>query len=338
MLGLVVASLGGEPGVVDHEFVWASATHGDRRHRAIEMRPDDWNGWAVVLLGGGSVTDEDWTVPGSFVDPHSGQELVFTVDGEDTRDALAIARALVDRGYVVWRWSSVHADDALHAESPAMAEPLRFADGVELTNTMVARFLGETERLEGAVLVGHSLGANRGIRAGAADDRVRGFVFLAGARLTSLPEVPSALSERAIADRNADGNGDGVLSGDELMPEHVRRWDVDGDGVVRGWEIAGVEAARAGGWPEGGRGSQLEPLLSSGKPALALFGGLDAMSVHGPVLAMEAERAGSPVDVEYAADRGHQLSVERDGMCDDIDGAVIERVAAWIDQLRERSE
>lgn len=337
VLSVTLASSAG-PDVNEHEFVWSSETLGDRRHRAVEMRPNEWNGWAVVLLGGGMVTDENWTVPGSFVDPGSGETMQFTIDGEDTRDAQVIGKALVEQGYVVWRWSSVHEDDQLHAQDPAMAEGLRFADGVELTNNMVSQFLDRTEGLDGAVLIGHSLGANRAIRAGAMDDRVSGFVFLAGARLTSLPSVPSELSRQAIADQESDANGDGLLSTDELTPQQLARWDVDGDGAVRGWEIAGVEAARAGGWPDGGRGSKLELLIESEKPALALFGGLDTMSVHGPVLAMEAERVDAPIEVEYFADLGHQLSVEKDGLCDDIDSAIVNRIVDWVHDLRSSGD
>jgi pimeloyl-ACP methyl ester carboxylesterase len=302
------------------------------------VRPRDWNGWAVILLGGGLVTDESWTVPGSFTDSNSGEEHTFTIDGEPTRDAQAIANELASRGYVVWRWSSVHEDDALHAQDPAMAEPLPFADGIELTSAMVGRFLDLTDGLDGAVLVGHSLGACRAVHAGAEDDRVRGFVFLAGARLTPVPDRPSVVSAQAITETGLDTDGDGVLSGSELSAERAARWDADGDGVVRGWEIAGSEAALAGGWPEPGRESQLDALLGCGKPALAIFGGLDTMSVHGPVLEIEADRAGAPVVVEYATDRGHQLSVERDGKIDDIDPAVVGRLADWIDSLRETSE
>lgn len=315
---MLIAVIGhAEPTEVRHELVWSSDSLGERRYTAIEMQPDEWNGWAVILLGGGLVTDESWTVPGSFTDPSSGRVHTFTIDGEPTRDALMIANELASRGYVVLRWSSVHEDDALHAQDPAMAEPLPIADGVELTIAMVGRFLDLTDGLDGAVLVGHSLGARRAVLAGAEDDRVRGFVFLAGAWLTPVPDRPSVVSAQAIVDTGLDA---------------------DGDGVVRGWEIAGSEAALAGGWPEPGRDSQLKALLGCSKPALAIFGGLDTMSVHGPVLAMEAGRAESPVEVEYATDRGHQLSLERDGKRDDIDPAVVDRLADWIDGLRETSE
>ncbi len=333
---LLAAALGhAEPTEVRHELVWSTESLGERRHLAIEMRPAAWNGWAVILLGGGLVTDEDWTVPGSVTDASSGAEHALTIDGEPTRDALAIANELVGRGYLVWRWSSVHEDDALHAADPGMAEPLAFDQGVELTNEMVGRLLGLTDGLEGAVLVGHSLGASRAVRAGAGDSRVRGFVLLAGARLTPVPDRPSVVSAAAIAAAGLDADGDGVLSVGECGDERTRSWDADGDGVVRGWEIAGTEAALAGGWPKPGRESQLGVLLASGKPALAVFGGLDAMSVHGPVLAMEARRASAAVRVEYAVDRGHQLSAERDGKIDDIDPAVVDLLADWIDGLRE---
>lgn len=335
---LYVSALAIQPTEVRREFVWNSERYGERRHEAVEMVPESWNGWVVVLLGGGLISDEDWYVPPELTNPSSGETQSFTLDGEPTRDAKTIGDALVGRGYRVWRWSSIHVDDPIHTENQAMGTPVPFESTVEQAMSLVPAMLDASGQLEGAVLIGHSLGASRAVHAGASDDRVRGFVFLAGARLTPTPDKPSVISARAIVESGFDHDSDGVLRGDELSDELKARWDADGDGVVRGWEIAGTDAALTGGWPEADRDSQLAALIECRKPALALFGGLDTMSVHGPVLAMEAARAQAPIEVMYVADRGHQLSIEEGDLCDDIDAAVVERLADWIDGVREAEQ
>src|SRR5262245_40729617 len=89
------------------------------------------SGVGVLLIGGGAMTDEHWTVH-PFVE-QDGAITRFTIDGRPTRDADTIAASLVREGFVVLQWSSIHRDDALHKEKPAFAEPVPFPRSVELT-------------------------------------------------------------------------------------------------------------------------------------------------------------------------------------------------------------
>src|SRR5690242_5278792 len=64
---------------------------------------------AVLLLGGGSVFDLNWTVPPSY--EIDGKVTKVTIDGKETRDAETLAAALAQAGFVVMQWSSIHRDD-----------------------------------------------------------------------------------------------------------------------------------------------------------------------------------------------------------------------------------
>ena len=113
-------------------FTWTPEGAEPRTFEASIERPTKPNAQRVMLVGGGSITDIDWTTPGSFTDPNSGETTQFTIDGEPTKDAMRIARRLLREGYTVWRWSSIYTDDPLHAKDPAMAQYQRFNTTIDM--------------------------------------------------------------------------------------------------------------------------------------------------------------------------------------------------------------
>lgn len=286
-----------------------------RSYEAVIERPEKPNGWKVMLLSGSYAVDLDWTVPGSYADGQ-GNKVQLTLDGKPTRDAATISRELQERGFTVWRYSSIHAQDQLHAENPAFAEVSPFGDTIKIARAAFEN-CARHEPDGPVVFLGHSLGATRGTWIGADADRVKGFVFLAGAYLSDWDGRVNALPEIA-----PDGP------------------DVDGDGVIRGWEAASAEASQQGkpaDRPERFRNTlewPIDALIRAEKPVLAIYGSLDPITVHGPVLAKRAELSGAPIRVEYVHDRDHQLAETRNGLITAIDPAVIDRIGDWLEALR----
>ncbi len=289
-------------------------------------QPDAANGHAVLMLGGGLVTDMDWTVPGSI--EQDGKTVVLTSTGEATRDAETIGRALVDAGFVVMRWSAVHRDDPMAREGGSGAgTPIPFDESVALARAARDAFRARSpEARTRLIAVAHSLGAPRA--AAIVDDGFVALVFLAGAYTSRTEQNPSVLI-RAVA-------------GAEDLPG-VAPPDYDGDGVTRDWERAA--RARLDGSPPDSDRAEARPgvpwptdvLESTRIPLLAVYGGLDPMSVHAPWLERFARQRGlDGVRVEYRAGRGHNLGADVNGRIAPIDPGVVALISAWLSETIER--
>lgn len=301
----------------------------DTFHEAILRQADEPSGVGVLLIGGGMAHDEHWTVPGSY--EHEGVVTPLTIDGRDTRDADVLATALAAAGFDVMQYSSIRADDELHAQNPAMASRMGYEQSVDVARAARAT-LRERAGTERVILIGHSLGATRACHI--ADENVIGMGFLAGAYLSRTSARSRDLAPEALERHAAhDADGDGRLSITEISADADR----DGDGFVSGWELAAHERLAA--IEETGVDPLDDParahfrgdlpwawdVIKDGDwSILAICGGLDTISMHGPMLeTLEG------VEVVYVADRGHQLSVERDGLVGAIDEDVVARVVAW---------
>ena len=288
---------------------------------------------AVLLLGGGSVTDMRWTVPATV--PHEGREVALTSTGEPTRDADDIADALLARGFAVFQYSSIHQGDASHAGNPALADYVSYANARD-----IARAALETLRAQPGidpdriVLVGHSLGGARALQIAATDPgAIRAMALLAPAYASRLSGRPSLAAQEEIAalgelglDAEAGIRRYAWRAKRAAIPEEIRdvpfdTIDRDRDEALRRWEIAGALAiARL----EANDPSDLTPeplfadetfpadaLLQATVPTLLIFGGLDPMTVHAPLVERSASQLGaSNIEVVIAPHRGHNLSTE----------------------------
>jgi dienelactone hydrolase len=249
------------------------------------------------------------------------------------------------------RWSAVHTGDELAKENAGLARGLPFPYSVELTQRALGVLRAQPE-VKGArvALVGLSLGAARACQV--ADDGVVAMVFLSGAYLSrtgrSMRELPAEVWAEYPG---LDADGSGGIDAAELgayrppgsggltaLPAFVDA-DRDRDGVLRPWELAAsVWLTRADAGDTGlvpskptlGEGSWPSEVLEAGKtPVLALYGGLDSMSFHGPwVERLAAKRPG--ITVEYFSGLGHQMSPERDGLYAPIAPEVVDRLAEWL--------
>jgi pimeloyl-ACP methyl ester carboxylesterase len=284
----------------------------------------------AVLFGGGSVTDAHWTVPASV--DHEGQTIPMTTTGEATRDADAIAAALVARGIAVYQFSTVHRDDAAHEANPGMALGIPFPASREIACAALADATARP-RLEGlpVLCIGHSLGAARSIQCAEAEGRVAGLVFLAGAYLSNPRESPSRIEQahvdalRAVgADLDAGATTAQWTGAASSAPEIIRdrafgSLDIDGDGALRRWEFAA--ALHLAMFEAGDRSFEHDRTDLAGEPlpgptlvrlrlpTLAIFGSTDPMSYHGPMVARAAADAGDDawLTVEYRHGLGHNL-------------------------------
>lgn len=309
--------------------------------------PAESNGVSVLLIGGGSASDVHWTVPASYT--VDGKTTECTIDGKETRDADTIAGELAATGFVVMQWSAVHRDDEQAKVNPAMAMGLPFPRSVELATRAYRELLAQPEaggEKARVILVGHSLGATRACLI--ADGKTIGVVSLAGAYLSKLAGTPSKLvadMREATPGLDADANGT-VSPGefDALAQKAGFRWafslaDRDKDGSLAWWEVTAAqtldELGRGGSKRLSGKPTfrddlrwPVDILKESKVPVLAVCGGLDPISIHGPLL--EYGLAGRDgVTVEYFAGLGHQLGQEVDGKTGPIDERVVKRVADW---------
>ncbi len=310
-------------------------------------------GVGVLLIGGGYAWDLHWTVPPEARDGQ-GNTIPLTIDGQATRDADVLAFALAGRGLTVLQFSGIRRDDPKRAEDPSMAEPIGIVDSVELTRLALEALRSHpTVRDDRVILVGHSLGMVRACQM--VDDRIVGIVGLAGAYLSRVSESTRVL--RALPDSYADGdsNGDSRFSYEEFdawrarHPEHVLfaslsdTLDRDGDGWLRPWELrVGERIAQwrvaDESWRDlrvGLRGDDRlshpeDVLAESTVPVLLVCGGLDAISLHAPLLEERARRADrEDLEIQYFANLGHQLSAEREDLVGPIDPSVVELVSEW---------
>lgn len=170
--------------------------------------PDKFNGWGVMMLGGGLGTPIDWEVPG-----------LMTLDGKPTRDADAVASALLDAGFGVMRWHAIRRGDPEHAKDPMMMDPPPFALTVEQARKAFAAFRDTKRVLEPNIfLLGHSLGARRAAVLLEDNPKFAGLVMLAGASLT--PYDREQATALVLAARRSfhelDRNHDQTIGLDEL--------------------------------------------------------------------------------------------------------------------------
>ncbi|MGP1347642.1 MAG: hypothetical protein ACTS3F_13375 [Phycisphaerales bacterium] len=329
------------------------------------MVPSRANGGAALLLGGGSVSDMHWTVPASI--DVGGRTVMLTSTGGPLRDADALTAALLERGFHVMQWSSIHRDDPRYADDPAYAEGLAYEEVRGLARRALDVLL-EHELTAGmpVVLVGQSLGGARAIQisegrvvseGGEDGGGVAGIVLISGAYVSPYAERVSLAGSALLARHGlaapmgvAEVSAHGALL-DELGVGDGGALDVDGDGVVRGWEFGSAEALAR--MDRGDRsllaGDELlgerHPgwlVLDLGVPVLAVFGGTDPVTVHGPVMERLARDAGAGgVEVRIERGLGHGLGVveappARDaeviqGVAGPIRGWVVEVIAEWCD-------
>jgi len=271
--------------------------------------PGQGRGAAVLLFSGGYAADLDWTIP--------------TGDVEQDRepDGAAIARALVDAGFTVTRYSTIDRAQLDAGVSPTGVNALPFPESLELARRAHERFARQ-HRGRRLYLLGFSLGATRA--ALVADERASGVVLLSPAYLSRAAGSPRRLAASALeqAGLDAPGRASGWPGPGEPPP------DRDGDGLISGWEIVAAsppppEPPREEfpAWP-------IDRLGALGAPALAVFGGLDPIALHGQAV------EGLPgAEVLYLPHHDHTLSRARPGgrAGAPMDPAVIERVARWLD-------
>lgn len=324
----------------------------------------------AVLFGGGSVTDLHWTVPA--IVEIDGRVIAMTIEGEDTRDADDIAWALVARDIAVFRFSSIHRDDPMAAINPGMAMGIPYPEA----RAIACAALAEAESIPDlshlpVFCIGHSLGAARALQCAADDGRIAGFVFLAGAYLTNPRDNPSRVEQVLVEELRPLGvdldAGASIADWTAAMPRFPDRLraipaeecDLDRDGVIRRWEAAatvhlamidaGDASFRHARTELAGGPLPSELVLAIRRPTLAVFGGLDPMSYHGPMLARAAAETGdaSWLTVEYWPSLGHNLGREVPRADDHaalagpvltgpIDPRVCQRIADFVAEVARR--
>lgn len=331
---------------------------------------------AALLLGGGSVLDESWTIPPSVAldpdgadGPRSEITVPLTIGGEPTRDAAALASAIARQGGGVLRFSTIHTGDTAGLENPQLAEPQRYEDVRALCRralTLMRRRLDDlrpdAQSTVPTALVGHSLGGARALQIAATDGRIDAVVLLAPAYVSPLDSSPAdavedarlraaalgielpAVANAITARREELGAAFGIAENTPL--------DFDGDGSVRAWELAGLAAVARfdrEGWPDlasleiRGEAHPAAALASGLDDArvLAVFGSLDLLSIHAPIVAAMVQRAGlRNVEVRIEPGLGHNLSPEMantgdaativDRRVGPIDTDVVNRIASWL--------
>ncbi len=313
---------------------------------------DDRNDFAILMLGGGSLTDMHWTIPG--VAETANGPLQFTIDGEPTRDGETLARAFSDAGFIVMQWSGIHQDDERHKANPAMLTPIPYPDTVTLARDALNIMREQDEiNTDNIILVGHSLGATRACQI--MDDNIKGVVMISGAYIARIGVRPSDVSDAMLQRWAAvDSNNDAHIDPDEFAARNEHgsapttnasfdMLDFDGDDLLSGWELGAGEVLGSivpvGPIPlpeqmefrEGARWA-IDMLLEHREtPVFAIYGGADPIALHGPVVAEITRLVGRPdTSIEYAPELGHHLSIEQDDKVGPIDQDVVERIVTWL--------
>lgn len=314
------------------------------------------NGWSVMLIGGGSITDIDWTIYPRVNDGGTARE--FTIDGTPTKDAESIARELRSRGYTVLRSSSIHKDDPSHAADPAQADHQPFDATADHTRAAFRAFEQHAGFERGKViLVGHSLGAARAAAVIRDETGIAGLVAISGAEIARSGWKNAELRERVKTDlAGMDSDASGGVSREEfgawaakfegtaLAKAGFDELDFDHDGELRDWEIAA-------GWMMSARlekDLQLQqPSLRGDNPFLEdvlfrkefaaafLCGSRDYVSRFMPVMTHVCEKGGrAKVKFEMLPGLNHQLAEERDGKTGPMTPEAVKTVADAADWIR----
>ncbi len=276
---------------------------------------------AVFLFAGGYQGDVHWTVPG--VVDHQGEALQLTIDGQDTRDGDTLSDALLDAGFAVVRYGSIHLDDQQHAQGNGLADPIGYNDTADLGARVWLTGLDEIGITpERCLVVAHSLGAPRSVHATIGQGQpAGGYVLMAGAYLSPTMQSPrrivAGVSEIAADSIDFDGSG-------SVDPFEYAAWSTIKDGSLRDgsdFSIGGIAYPWA-----------CDALIEAGVPVLALWGSDDPMSYHGPVLEhlfTQADQRGQ-LTTRYFVRLGHNLGPERDGRVGGIDASVVGTIVEWI--------
>ncbi|MDP6987574.1 MAG: alpha/beta hydrolase [Phycisphaerales bacterium] len=304
--------------------------------------PKKVTGPAVLLMGGGVGNDLDWTVPGIL--DMDGQVLQLTISGETHTDAPRIVQPLLDAGCTIMHYSTIAREDPARERWPFELEMVDPTEHMELARAACDTLTQHTGSDQPIVLIGHSMGGQRAVQVLAERPAISGAVLLACAQATATHpnddgramyrvETPAIFAE-------LDVNGDGVLEVSELPQagDSTPR-DVDGDGVVRSWEIKArlAEIARSNTLPSSlpkhdrsGLPFAEAVLAKDTRPCLMLYGSLDnAQSHHAPAL-MELATRRPNLDVRLIPRVGHQLGPEDDGKVGPIDTTVCRDITTWI--------
>lgn len=343
-----------QPATEPFEFTAPDGLRFDARiERASGAEP---NSWSVMLIGGGSITDIDWTIQPRVNDGGTMRE--FTLDGTPTKDAESIARELRSRGYTVLRWSSIHKDDPSHAADPAQADYQQFDATADHTRAAFRAFEQRAGFERGKViLVGHSLGAARAAAVIRDENGIAGLVSIAGAELARGGWRNADLRERVKTDlsgMDADASGGASreefgawaakFEGTALAKAGFDALDFDRDGELRDWEIAA-------GWMMSARMEKelalQQPSLRGDNPFLEdvlfrkefsaafLCGSRDYVSRFTPVMKHVCDTGGrAKVKFEVMAGLNHQLAEERDGKTGPMTAEAVKKVADAADWIR----
>ncbi len=313
--------------------------------------PERRNGYAVMMLEGGFANDMDWSVPAPM-----------TIDGRAHADAPRLASELVRRGFIVFRYSTIHRGDVFADDYPYRVRDASLAELLDIAERALLRFRElNMVKPNRVILLGRSLGAWRAVNIAQLDPDISGFVLLGGARLTRTSGIDDDGEEaRTLGIELAariDANKDGRVSRPEFddwrkqiggrSPADIARLpavevDYDGDTTISPWEISAIIAADRRmrvdfvefyqdkyrrSWGE-------DVIVARAKPTLIIYGAEDnSQGMHGPVLAARLRNEGHP-DFTYRVipEVGHTLARERGGRVAPISPAVTDLVARWLDE------
>ncbi|MDX9910555.1 MAG: hypothetical protein RBS39_01850 [Phycisphaerales bacterium] len=334
----VLGLAGGRAPAEEFTFNWTDTNGVEHAARGVIELPAGWADQSpdervgVVLFGGGLSHDADWTVPG-WID-HLGEPMQLTRDGEDTHDGRTLAHALRDAGLGAVRFEL---GVRQNAEAASLAT-VGFADTLACARAAWdAALLELALPAERVIVLGHSLGATRGVLV--SEGHARGYALLAGAYMSYEAGSPTKLRDEAIGslgygldwatifvvsredlerDVNSErakprGKVDQQAARDarQLALDSFDAIDADASGTLSGSELAAWRSPRERPRelfrPDDGTPWAIDVLIEGARPTLALWGGRDVTSMHGPVLADVAQRAGAPVECRYFPEMGHQL-------------------------------
>lgn len=307
----------------------------------IELPPEARrNGYAVMMLGGGLGSPIDWAVPG-----------VMTLDGEPTRDADTIARALIDAGFIVMRWQAIRRGDVRYAEDPIMMEVPPFPQTVEQARKAYAAFREKKIVPEDRIfLLGHSLGARRAAILLEENPKTPGIVMLAGASLIP-SDLEAARKIVAEAEKSPKASQDEKDTGREQRGDHNSKFEY----------VARVIDERRGEWFKAFAGTKdkhgfrwpADVIAEQKTLALLLVGELDERWLVESYMFTSYLRREGARDYTWKVfpGLGHQLAAEVSGPVEykdqgviansrtgPIDPQVVKEIVKWLQQRIEAKE